>query len=227
MIGWRNDVSETEQTSASGSMLAPIRSVATCCCMLLAGFGTSSDLGPVAEASSPSPTTGFRTSAGSPVVSLESQGHAIGKLRRLSGLKWDELARIFDVSRRTLHFWASGRGLTSENEEHLQRTLSVVLRTDRGTAAANRAALMSVHDSGVIPFDLLVRKEYGDVLELIGETRNIRVKPPRISDKASAARTPRSPGSLIGEFEEPVLNLRGPKRRVKNVRKRSEPGNLS
>src|SRR4030065_864926 len=37
--------------------------------------------------------------------------NAIAEIRRLTGLTWGQIAEIFDVSRRTIHFWASGKPL--------------------------------------------------------------------------------------------------------------------
>src|SRR6185503_7037508 len=38
-------------------------------------------------------------------------GPAIMEIRRLSGMTWEQLANLFEVSRRTVHFWASGKAL--------------------------------------------------------------------------------------------------------------------
>ena len=51
--------------------------------------------------------------------SPEATQKALGELRRLSGLTWEQLAKLFNVSRRSLHFWASGQPLSRFNEEVL------------------------------------------------------------------------------------------------------------
>ena len=82
-------------------------------------------------------------------------GAVIGELRRLSGLTWDQLARLFGVSRRSVHFWASGKPMAPSNEEHLRRLLAVVRKVDRGSARANRAILLGADEDGISLFDLL------------------------------------------------------------------------
>ena len=54
------------------------------------------------------PSCQQQTNAGCGPFEGVSPGAAIAELRRVSGLTWDQLARLVGVSRRTLHFWASG-----------------------------------------------------------------------------------------------------------------------
>lgn len=145
-----------------------------------------------------------QTSAGASVVPVERQGAAIAELRRLSGLTWDQLAKLFDVSRRALHFWASGKAMTSANQEHLQRVLGFVRQIDRGSASANRAALVTVDKDGVLPLDLLRRAEYERAARMLGRGRARRVAVPKISNAAMAARAPRPPAELAGALEDRV-----------------------
>ena len=39
----------------------------------------------------------------------EATRKAVSELRRISGLTWEQLAWLFGVSRRSVHFWASGK----------------------------------------------------------------------------------------------------------------------
>lgn len=94
---------------------------------------------------------------------------AIGELRRLSGLTWDQLARVFDVSRRSLHHWASGGTMSAKHEEKLQRTLSTIRQIDRGSAAENRTALLRATSDGIIPLDLLIAGNFEGVVTILGE----------------------------------------------------------
>ena len=52
-----------------------------------------------------------QTNTGLQIPKSQSTGTSIMELRRLSGLTTDQLARIFNVDRRSLHFWASGKRL--------------------------------------------------------------------------------------------------------------------
>lgn len=47
-------------------------------------------------------------------------------LRDLSGLTWDQLARLFGVSRRAVHLWASGGRMNSYHAERLNQIVTIV-----------------------------------------------------------------------------------------------------
>lgn len=139
----------------------------------------------------------------------ESTGAAIMELRRLSGLTWDQLARLFGVSRRSLHFWASGKLLNASNEERLRRVLAVIRTGDRGFAAKNRTLLLEDRD-GVVPFDLLARGEYDAFAALIGAGRCLqRPEISPLSPDAYEVRKPQPPEELIGAMQNRVHIERG------------------
>jgi uncharacterized protein (TIGR04255 family) len=45
--------------------------------------------------------------------------YEIGELRRLTGMTWDALARVFGVSRRAVHLWANGGRMKDANSRQL------------------------------------------------------------------------------------------------------------
>ncbi len=193
-----------DSTSAAGAM--PMRQVSGPVLVgcLLAGLGTS------AACTAP-PNVVWRpqrsveqTTAGAVVSVTQPAGAAIAELRRLSGLTWEQLARMFSVSRRSLHFWASGKPMAASNEEHLQRALAVLRKIDRGAASANRTALLGVREDGTIPFDLLVSGEYERVVSLLGTGDGRRVSPTKLSKDARAARAPRPPEDLVGALQDRI-----------------------
>jgi len=140
--------------------------------------------------------SGVRERASQPLNS------AIMELRRISGLTWDQLARLFGVTPRSLHFWASGKPLTPANEEHLHRLLATIRRLDRGSAQENRSLLLGVREDGVIPFDLLLEEQYAHVLSLLGLGRlPARPSPAPLS---AAARAPYAPADLAGALQDRV-----------------------
>ena len=109
----------------------------------------------------------------------------ISELRRIGGLTWDQLARLFRVTRRSLHFWASGNPMSAENEERLHRLIGFIERVDRGSPADTRFALLS-HPAGErAPFDLLIEGEYERALELMGEPdrHHSVARSPRVAQK--------------------------------------------
>ncbi len=171
---------------------------------MLAGLGTSTAYAAPPDMVSRSQRFGEHTTAGTIVPAAQPGGKAIGELRRLSGLTWNQLARMFGVSRRSLHFWASGKPMTPSNEEHLQRVLAVLRKMDRGVASANRTALLAVREGGIIPFDLLVSGDYERALSILGPGVERRIAPPKVAQEARAARVPPSPEDLVGALQDRV-----------------------
>lgn len=142
---------------------------------------------------------------------------AIMELRRLSGLTWDQLARLFGVSRRSLHFWASGKPLNAVNEEHLHRLLATMRELDRGSARENRSLILSVLEDGTMPFDLLVDGQYEQVLALLGPGQAAtRPKHTPLAVEARLARRPRPPDELVGALQDRIPE-KGTKGRVPRV----------
>ncbi|MBK6693592.1 MAG: helix-turn-helix transcriptional regulator [Myxococcales bacterium] len=197
-----------DSTSAAGAMLMrQVREPVLVGCML-AGLGTSTAYAAPPDMVWRSRRAAPQTTAGAMVPAALPAGGAIGELRRLSGLTWDQLARMFSVSRRSLHFWASGKPMAPSNEEHLQRVLAVLRKIDRGAASANRSALLGVREDGSIPFDLLVAGKYESALSLLGPLLGPgdgrRGTPPRLSEEARAARAPRPPEELVGVLQDRI-----------------------
>ena len=210
--------STSDTTSAAGTMLMRQVGAPVLVGMMLAGSGTST-----AYALPPELVVQHisdQTSAGAPVPVAAQAGAAIGELRRLSGLTWAQLAHLFGVSRRSLHFWASGKSMTPSNEEHLQRILAVLRKVDRGSASTNRTMLLSGGQNGTLPVDLLAAADYDRVLSLLGSSEVHRAVPPRLSDEARAARAPQPPDVLAGALQDRVHRDGGKARAARSVRVR-------
>lgn len=154
-------------------------------------------------------------------------GEAIGEVRRLSGLTWEQLADLLGVSRRTLHFWASGKPVNAANEERLHRVLGLLRAVDRGASDYNRGALLAPDAHGVRPFDLLAAGEYEAARHQlgVGTGRRLALKP--LSEEAAMARRPLQPADLVGALQDPVHVEPGRGRGAKSVRVRrggEQPG---
>ena len=146
-----------------------------------------------------------QTNSGVQVRESQAPSAAILELRRVSGLTWDQLARLFGITRRSLHFWASGKPLTPAHEERLHRLLATVRRLDRGSAHENRTLLLGVHDDGCIPFDLLVAEQYEHVLTLLGPGHApARPHPAALAVDARVARAPHAPEDIAGSLPDRV-----------------------
>jgi DNA-binding transcriptional regulator YiaG len=165
-----------------------------------------------------------RTNSGfAAVADTIDPGAAIAELRRRSGLTWEQLARLFDVDRRSVHFWASGKPMNAANEERLGRLLAVVRHIDRDNARATRAIIVSALPDGVIPFDLLVMGAFDEVMERIGaglQSHMPTLTP--LSAAARAARIPSSPDERVGALQDTVHHEVGRSRTARAVRTSSK-----
>lgn len=153
--------------------------------------------------------------------SAETTRIAINQLRKLSGLTWDQLARLFNVSRRSIHFWASGQPLSRFNEEKLNRLLATVQYINRGSASLNRSLLLTPGSDSQLPFDLLVADEYEEVKRIIGYG-NAPERPQLapLSEDARASRRPPNPADLVDALQEPIHREVGRSKPARAVRSR-------
>ena len=206
-----------DSTSAAGAMSMRLIREPVLNGYMLAGLGTSTAFSATQDTALRPPRSVEQTTAGAAVVVAKPAGASIGELHRRSGFTWDQLARVFNVSRRSLHFWASGKPMAPSNEEHLQRLLSVVRKIDRGSASANRAALLGVRQDGSIPFDLLAAGDYERVLALLGQGERRRAALPKLSAEVRAARAPRPPEELVGALQDRIHPTSGRLRAAKVI----------
>ena len=121
--------------------------------------GTAAGPQPVlrADMTSAGPITGTYVPAG------QTTAEAILELRRRSGLTWELLSELFNVSRRTVHHWANGKAPTAQREREIRETLDAVRHLDEGESRATRDRLLTVAN-GLSLFDLLAERRYADVL---------------------------------------------------------------
>lgn len=120
----------------------------------------------------------------------------IAELRRVSGLSWQHLARLFGVDRRSIHFWASGRTMSDGNAEHLARVVALLRQLDRGDPARTREWLLAPSAGGELPLDLLTQKRYAEVAAPTHVSPAYK-RPPALSTEASAHRLPTKPSQLL------------------------------
>jgi DNA-binding transcriptional regulator YiaG len=152
---------------------------------------------------------------------IESSQSTINELKQLSGLTWEQLAKILNVSRRSLHFWASGKPISVFNEEYLRCVLKTIRYINRGSADLNRNALLKSPGDLTNPLNLLISGKYEEVKRLLGEGKILKkmlLQP--LSPEASAARRPQSPETLVGALHESVHQEVGRSRPAKTTRSR-------
>jgi DNA-binding transcriptional regulator YiaG len=154
---------------------------------------------------------------------VKSTQQAVNKLRKLSGLTWKQLATLFNVSRRSVHFWASGEALSSANQEKLNRTLDAVEYISRGSASNNRSLLMGIADDGKSYLELLASGEFDRVKHLLG-AGNAPTKPKldRLSPAAEMSRVPPNPADLVDALQDSIHQEVGKSRVAKSMRSRNK-----
>jgi DNA-binding transcriptional regulator YiaG len=148
----------------------------------------------------------------------ETTRQAISELRRISGLTWEQLGELFDVSRRSVHFWASGKPLNAGNEQRLMQVLDVVRAAERGDAQTTRAALFEVKE-GTTAFALLAAARFDKARAMLG-AGGARPRPTlaELSTAAKAARKPLPPEDLVGAQHDRVHRDRGRARAARTAR---------
>lgn len=87
-------------------------------------------------------TSGARPVDSSTVPVHESAASALARLRAMTDLTFDQVARIMGVSRRSVHSWMAGGPLSSANEERVFEVSRVVASLRGSTAPERRAALL-------------------------------------------------------------------------------------
>ena len=208
-------------TSASGAMHSHQARRPIIAGLIIASLGTSGTYAyPTNTGLHLQRESGQTTGGSTTTIAAPTAGVSIGELRRLSGLTWDQLARLFNVTRRSLHFWASGKSMTQANYEHLQRVLRVIQQVDLGSANANRKMLLSLTADGKLPFDMLVIRDYERVLSVLGRREERRISPDKRSIAALAARAPQSPAAMVDALQTSIHLESGTARAARSVRSR-------
>lgn len=148
----------------------------------------------------------------------ETTRRAISELRRISGLTWEQLGGLFDVSRRSVHFWASGKPLNAGNEQRLMHVLDVVRAADRGDARLTRTALFEVKE-GTTAFALLTAERFKEARMILG-VGAARPKPSlaELSASAKAVREPLPLEDLVDAQHDRVHRDPGRARAARTLR---------
>jgi DNA-binding XRE family transcriptional regulator len=74
-------------------------------------------------------------------------------LHENSGLTWDQLGRLFGVSRRTVHLWANGARVNAHNTEGLALAVRMVKGIAAQTPEDRRAAILAQTNGQTSPFE--------------------------------------------------------------------------
>jgi len=152
----------------------------------------------------------------------ESAGQAILEIRRRSGLTWDEIAGLFEVSRRSVHHWASGKTVSAEHDQRIRRTLAIIRRIDRGDARSTRNLLLTPDADGQLGIDSLRQGVSDEILARAGTAViPLQLAPTPLSDKARRDRRPADSASLLLALNDRPTGTSNP--RIARTYRRSKP----
>lgn len=136
-------------------------------------------------------------------VPAESTAEAILEIRRRSGLTWEELGDLFDVSRRSVHHWASGKTVSAKHDQMIRRMLAAIRHLDQGSQAGTRTQLLAVDGAtGVSALDLLKDGLFDEAMARVEGVRAPEHRRIPLSRKAQDARRPQAPTLLLEAEQE-------------------------
>ena len=130
-------------------------------------------------------------------------------IRQRSRLTWEQLARVFGVARRSVHFWARGTRPSGDHAERISFVARLVGEIDTGDPEQTRAALLSPRAGGLSVFELLCEQRDQEAESVCrGEQiarleRDVsglpskRRRPPSLSAEERRRRQPFHPDDLL------------------------------
>ena len=126
---------------------------------------------------------------------------AIFEIRFRSGLTWELLGDLFNVSRRSIHHWANGMVPSAQHERDIWQVLKAIRHLDEGSSSATRTRLFATNE-GTSIFDLLSSRRYSEVLRQSAGAGPSVPKLNRIHSDEIEKRKPPPPALLLGAIQE-------------------------
>ena len=101
-------------------------------------------------------------------IAAHSDRKEVAWVKEHAGLTWDQLGKVFGVSRRAIHLWSNGGRLNEPNARRLREFGALIrrLETDLGPAASPetvRGRLLEVESDGLSLIDRLRRERSSGV----------------------------------------------------------------
>lgn len=145
--------------------------------------------------------TSCRRGVGGEAAVTSDTASWIRDIRSISGLTWDQLSRVFGVSRRSVHLWAQGGRPAAENAERIGRVRAFMNRFNAGDRQATLNWLLTVTHGDKSPLDLLVEQRESELRTSPGVSRS---RPPVLSREEHELRQGFSPLELLdARHDEP------------------------
>ena len=153
----------------------------------------------------------------------QTTGEMILEIRRRSGLTWDLIGRLFNVSGRTINHWVNGETPSVQQERDIPRTLDAIRHLDEGSQLATHNRLMT-SAQGPSPFDMLADRHYANIMfqaagagsAASGRNRTV------LSEAEEARRRPVAPVLLLEAIQVRPETTVGAVRIVYPARRRQE-----
>ena len=96
---------------------------------------------------------------------LPSISEALQDVKRLSGLSWETLSEVFNVSRRTIHHWANDEKQPSTaHEHHIRKVLDAIVRLVESDVNRTRDRLLNIVH-GVTLIDLFRAHRFDEIAD--------------------------------------------------------------
>jgi hypothetical protein len=130
-------------------------------------------------------------------ASRKSPARDLLEIRFLSGLTWEELAEVFDATRRSLHNWVNGEAMKPENILLVHEVLAAVRRLGRPSSSETRLALLTKLGSGQRPLDYLRDRRWADAIAAM------RALPPLAVPSSRDSRQPHPTAYLEARTDVP------------------------
>lgn len=155
--------------------------------------------------------------------STPSTARGILAIRQVANLTWDETARIFGVSRRSVHLWANGRHPSGDQERKLNKVLGILSSYQYLGPSSLRERLMASATPGTLYFDLLCKDEFETFQNHFAPENGTGQSPARSLSLDVSRYTPQPPIPLLEALQDrPVLG--GKAIAKKSVRRKREVG---
>lgn len=104
---------------------------------------------PILISSTPAPLVQPKTT-GLGAASVKNRAAAtaesISELRAMTSFTWEQISKLFGVSRRTVHLWAAGGNMTASHQEHLAGVLRQAKEIRSSSPAEERMQLLALLD---------------------------------------------------------------------------------
>lgn len=90
-----------------------------------------------------------------------SVAERVRTLKERSGLSWKQIAALFGVTRRAVHFWLEGGNITDHHIERLEDLDCTLTALDSGDPVSTRSVILTPDATGVSTYARLVRAVSG------------------------------------------------------------------